>query len=207
MLKILLTIGLLGSFIMYLGDIFLYFANKEINRKDPYPSIYAIMKELPATRLKIGGILGLFASFLGSIGAFHIYYLSENAKPFALATSLVLMFSFIAGGMYHSHWPYFGLMAKTENEEAFNATHDYIYNIRHITYIAFALANLLLVAIILIGWTTLPQIAVLITPIAIYALLPLLRKLPQPYYVLIVHGWGNLPFVIYYTLLLVWFSI
>ena len=52
-----ILIGLFGSFLMFLGDMTLYYDSKDYDGKDTINSIIGIMKNVSIKRLYIGGLL------------------------------------------------------------------------------------------------------------------------------------------------------
>ena len=63
-----ILIGLLGSFLMFLGDMTLYYDPDDYDGKDTINSIAGIMKNASIKRLYIGGLLGPIGAFIYSIG-------------------------------------------------------------------------------------------------------------------------------------------
>ena len=53
-----ILIGLFGSFLMFLGDIILYYDPNDYDGKDTINNIIGIMKNVSIKRLDIGGLLG-----------------------------------------------------------------------------------------------------------------------------------------------------
>ncbi len=201
--RILIYAGLFGSVLMYAGDLLLYFSTEECNKNSGVDRLYEIMSKLPKYRIRFGALLGVFAAFLGAIGGFHIYELvNEKYQLLGLITSLLWMFAFIAGGVFHSHWYYFRLIDEI-NGRSFEEIERNVELLKKIAYTGFALATGLLFFMILFHVINLPLFMLFLTPGFLFILLPLLEKLSQPYYLLIVGGWGNLPFIIYYLALIV----
>ncbi len=203
-MKLLISIGILASLVMYLGDMLLYFTTEKFDLKDYKDEfIFEIMGKNSDKRLIFGGLCGILSAFLGAIGAFHLYYLFEGNLYWGLALSLCFAFVYIAGGAYHSHWTYLGILGKFKNKQIIDAVMPYMLILKNITVISLLLSNALIILAILLGYTSLPIYTVFITPVFWYALILLMRKLPQPYFLLISGGWGNLVFVFYYISLLI----
>ncbi len=210
MIKTLIFIGIIASTIMYMGDLFLYYSKEEYDKSITYHSLnkimssistYRIMSAVSKTRIRIGALSGVLAGFLGAVASFHIYYLMDaKYQVLGLIISLIWMFSFVVGGTFHSHWFYFSLM-KDLNEKTFKVIEGFVEILRKITYISYTIANALLFIVILFQMIKIPIYMLVVTPAVLFYLLLILRKLPQPYYLMIVGGWGNIPFIIYYAVL------
>ncbi len=210
MTRILLLIGVLASSIMYIGDLLLYYSKDEYDKKIGYRSLnkimssvstYKIMGGISKRRTRMGALLGVFAGFLGAIASFHIYTLMDSEyKSLGLTISLIWMLSFMVGGTFHSHWFYFSFINELD-DKVFKLVEDYVEILRKITYVAYTLGNALLFIVILFQIIKIPIYALIVTPAALFYLLIILIKLPQPYYLAIVGGWGNIPFIIYYVTL------
>lgn len=69
-----IMIGLLGSFMMFLGDMILYYDSNDYDGKDTINNITAIMKNVSIKRLYIGGLLGPVGAFIYCIGFYHIVW-------------------------------------------------------------------------------------------------------------------------------------
>ena len=116
-----ILIGLLGSFLMFLGDMTLYYDPDDYDGKDTINSIAGIMKNASIKRLYIGGLLGPIGAFIYSIGFYHIVLASQE-KYLNLAWFVFLMntFGIILGGAYHIQCAYLGLLSRYENKGAFD---------------------------------------------------------------------------------------
>lgn len=201
-----LWIGLLGALLMYSGDMLLYFSKEEYRPDGTKQPLVTIMKKLPEQRLKAGGVVGPIAAFLYCIGFSHLLFLfDEKHQVIAWAAFLCLCLGIILGGTYHSHWSYIGLMAKQEDEKALEIVFDFSSILSKLLYLFEAIGFVLMVVGIIFNWTLYPRYFCVLTPGVLMLLLPLLRKLPQPFYMAIVGGWSNLISVIYYLVALIYF--
>ncbi len=211
MIKVLLILGLLASTIMYFGDLLFYFSPRDYNKsEDRQPlnkimcstATYKIMAELSTNRIAAGSLLGVFAGFFGAISSFHIYLLiCDGYETFGIILSLIWMFSFVIGDVFHSHWFYLSLINEVE-EKTFDVMKNFVELLRKITYVAYTIGNGLLLLAVVFQIINIPIYMLIFTPAILFYSLILLRKLPQPYYLLVVGGWGNIPFIIYYGSLL-----
>lgn len=205
-MNILLWVGLFGALLMFCGDMLLYFSTEEYHPDGTQRSLIAIMKKLPAWRVKAGGFVGPIAAFLYCVGFFHlIYVFDESHNLIAWIALLCLCAGIIMGGAYHSHWPYIGLMAQIEDERAVDIVLAFSKTLSMVLYLFEGIGYLLMVVGILLGWTVYPLFYIVFTPGFLFLLLPLVKTLPQPFYLCIVGGWSNLISVIYYIAALVYF--
>lgn len=202
----LLWIGLFGALLMFCGDMLLYFSSEKYERDGTQKPLINIMKKMPAWRIKAGGFIGPIAAFFYCIGFYHLTYLFDaNHKIIAWIAFLCLCAGIIMGGAYHSHWPYIGLMARNEDRKAVDIVLEFSKSLSTVLYLFEGIGFLLLIVGVLLGWTPYPIYFLLLTPGFLMLLLPILRKLPQPFYMCIVGGWSNLISVIYYIAALCFF--
>lgn len=203
---LILLIGLLGALLMFCGDMLLYFSTDEYQTDGTQRPLIRIMKRIPAWRLKAGGFVGPIAAFLYCVGFSHLIPLfSEEYKVVAWIAFLSLCVGIIMGGAYHSHWPYIGLLAQMEDHRAIDIVLDYSKVLSKILYAFEGIGYFLMIVGVVLGWTPFPIYFFVFTPGFLFLLLPILRKLPQPFYIVIVGGWSNLISVIYYVAALIYF--
>lgn len=198
-MNILLWIGLCGALLMFSGDMLLYFTTDEYHPDGTQKPLIKIMKKIPEWRLKAGGFVGPIAAFLYCIGFSHLLFLfDESHKVIAWIAFFSLCIGIIMGGAYHSHWPYIGLLAKQDDDKAVDIVLDFSKKLSIVLYLFEGIGYVLMIVGIICGWTPYPLIYAVLTPGFLFLLLPLLKKLPQPFYMCIVGGWSNLIAVIYY---------
>ncbi|WP_036242378.1 DUF6796 family protein [Megasphaera vaginalis (ex Srinivasan et al. 2021)] len=199
-----ILIGLFGSFLMFLGDMILYYDPNDYDRKDTINNITGIMKNLSIKRLYLGGLLGPICAFIYSIGFFHIV-LSIDEKYLNLGWFIFLIniFGMILGGSYHIQCAYLGLLSRHENKGAFDEFFKFLKFQAKIVFGIAALANIALTLVILFGFTVFPRWQALFTPIFLLILTPLADRLPKGLHMIIRGGWFNLIYVIYYLSLLI----
>lgn len=206
MLNSLLWLGLCGATLMFCGDMLLYFSTEEYQPDGTQRPLINIMKKVPAWRLKVGGFVGPLAAFLYCVGFYHlIEVFDERYKAIAWGTFLCLCVGIIAGGAYHSHWPYIGLMAQAEQMKAVDIVLEFSKKLSTVLYLFQGIGYVLMLVGCVCGWTVYPRWFAVFTPGVLFLLLPFLRKLPQPFYLCVVGGWSNLISVIYYIATLVFF--
>ncbi|WP_288868245.1 DUF6796 family protein [uncultured Parvimonas sp.] len=197
-------IGLLGSFLMFLGDMILYYDPNDYDGKDTINSIIGIMKSVSIKRLYTGGLLGPICAFIYCIGFYHIV-LATQEKYLNLAwfVFLINIFGMILGGAYHIQCAYLGLLSRYENKGAFDEFLKFLKFQAKIVFGIMASANIAITLIILFGLTIFPRWQALFTPIFLLIFTPFAERLPKGIHMLIRGGWFNLIYFIYYLSLLI----
>lgn len=197
-------IGLLGSFLMFLGDMTLYYDPNDYDGKDAVNNIIGIMKNVSVKRLYIGGLLGPICAFIYCIGFFHIVLASqEKYLPIGWAIFLTKTFAMIFGGAFHIQSAYLGLLSRHENKGALDESLKFLKLQAIIVFAIAALANIALTLLILFGYTVFPRWQALFTPIIFLILTPLADRLPKGLHMIIRGGWFNLIYFAYYLSLLI----
>ena len=199
-----ILIGLLGSFLMFLGDMILYYDPNDYDGKDTINNIIGIMKNVSIKRLYIGGLLGPISAFIYCIGFYHIVLSShENYINVAWFVFLINIFGMILGGTYHIQCAYLGLLSKYKNNGAFDEFLKFLKFQAKIVFGIMAIANIAIALIILFGLTVFPRWQALFTPIFLLILTPFAGRLPKGLHMIIRGGWFNLIYFIYYLSLLI----
>lgn len=202
-----IIIGLFGSFLMFLGDMTLYYDPNDYDGKDTINNIIGIMKSVNIKRLYIGGLLGPICAFIYCIGFFHIVLsIQEKYLTIGWFVFLINIFGMILGGTYHIQCAYLGLLSRHENKGAFDEFLKFLKLQAKIVFSIMALANIAIALIILFGLTVFPRWQALFTPIFLLILTPLADRLPKGLHMIIRGGWFNIIFFIYYLSLLINFS-
>lgn len=199
-----ILIGILASFLMFLGDMTLYYDSKDYDGKDTINNIIGIMKNVSIKRLYIGGLLGPICAFIYCIGFYHIV-LSIQEEFFNVAWFVFLLnvLGMILGGTYHIQCAYLGLLSRYENKEAFDEFLRFLKFQAKIVFTTMALANILTAWIILLGLTIFPRWQALFTPIFLLIFTPIADRLPKGLHMIIRGGWLNIIYFIYYLSLLI----
>ncbi|WP_195217711.1 DUF6796 family protein [Anaerococcus vaginalis] len=199
-----ILIGLLGSFLMFLGDMTLYYDPNDYDGKDNINNIIVIMKNVSIKRLYLGGLLGPISAFIYCIGFYHIVLsIQEEYLNVAWFVFLINIFVMILGGTYHIQCAYLGLLSRHENKGAFDEFFKFLKLQAKIVFGIAALANIAIALIILFGLTVFPRWQVLFTPIFLLLFTPLTGRLPKGLHMIIRGGWFNLIYFIYYLSLLI----
>ena len=116
-----ILIGLFGSFLMFLGDMILYYDPNDYDGKDAINSVIGIMKNVSIKRLYIGGLLGPICAFIYCIGFYHIVLsIREEYLNVGWFLFLIKILGMILGGSYHIQCAYLGLLSRYENNGAFD---------------------------------------------------------------------------------------
>ena len=199
-----ILVGLIGSFLMFLGDMTLYYDSNDYDGKDTINSIVGIMKNVSIKRLYIGGLLGPICAFIYCIGFFHIVLgIQEKYLTIGWFVFLINVFGMILGGTYHIQCAYLGLLSRHENKGAFDEFLKFLKLQAKIVFSIMALANIALALVILFGFTVFPRWQALFTPIFLLLFTPLIGRLPNGLHMIIRGGWFNLIYFIYYLSLLI----
>lgn len=197
-------IGLLASFLMFLGDMTLYYDSKDYDGKDTINNIIGIMKNISIKRLYIGGLLGPICAFIYCIGFYHIVFaIDEKFINLAWFVFLLNVLGIILGGTYHIQCAYLGLLSRYENKGAFDEFLKFLKFQAKIVFTTMAIANLALALIILFGFTVFPRWQALFTPIFLLIFTPIADRLPKGLHMIIRGGWLNIIYFIYYLSLLI----
>lgn len=202
-ISLVMIIGLLGSFIMFIGDMALYYNKNDYVADGTLQPIIEIMKQESRFRLYIGGILGPLAAFLYCIGYYHaVLMTNQSASIFGWLCFLVNCAGIICGGAYHSHCANLGLISRHDDEACLEEVLLFLDAQKKVAFGLQAIGFLILAVLIFAGCTALPRWAGILTPGVLVLLTPLMRKLPKGLHMIICGGWTNLISVIYYIVAL-----
>lgn len=199
-----ILIGLLGSFMMFLGDMILYYDSNDYDGKDTINHITGIMKNVSIKRLYIGGLLGPITAFIYCIGFYHIVLaMQEKYLSIGWFVFLINCFGMILGGAYHIQCAYLGLLSRHEDKGAFDEFLKFLKFQAKIVFGMMALANIAMAWIILFGFTVFPRWQAFFTPIFLMIFTPIAGRLPKGLHMIIRGGWFNFIYFIYYLSLLI----
>ena len=203
-------IGIAGALLMFAGDMLLYYTPEDFNysakssSEEKINAIIDVMKRLPAKRVMAGGMIGPVAAFLYCVGFYHIVLITgEQSHALAIAAFLLSCFGIIAGGGYHSHCVYLGLLGDDKNRDALNTVMKYFQKLPLILYAGEGIGFLLLIILIATGKTVLPRWMFLLSPGILFLLKPIVGRLPKGIRIIVSGGWTNLISVIYYAAVLI----
>ena len=200
-----LIIGLCGALLMFTGDQLLYLSKstlgkqsgKTLDSKMDY--IADTMKDLSPKRYCASGYLGPVAAFVYCCGYYHLLLICDPSwKIVALIAFLFNCFGIICGGAFHSHFPYLGLFGKSEYKEERKVIQNYFLKLMIFTYIGEGIGFVLMLLMIALGKTILPQWVAVLTPGVLMFLKPLTLKIPGMAGKVLSGGWSNFISVVYY---------
>ncbi|MBO4919813.1 MAG: hypothetical protein J5365_06610, partial [Erysipelotrichaceae bacterium] len=187
------------------GDMLLYYDRNDFEQTGTLEPVIEIMKKLPKKRLMLGGLIGPLAAFLYCIGFYHIVLITEEQyRILSYAAFLLCCMGIIAGGAYHSHWPYLGMFGHEEQKEELKEIMDYFQKLSVILYLGEGTGLLILLFLIVSGKTVLPVLMALLTPGALFLLRPVVRKLPKGLHMVLYGGFTNIIFILYYLVMLIY---
>lgn len=203
-LHILLLIGLIGSLLLFIGDMLLYYSKSDYSNENMMHSIIEIMKKVGTKRLYTGGILGLFASFLSCIGSYHfVLIVAEKYRYLGWALFFINAAGMSIGGSYHSHCAYLGLIGRHENKASLDEVLNYLKLQAKLLFSIMALATTAQAVLIALGVTVFPKSFVLFSPLPLMLLTPLVKRLPKGLHMILAGGWKSLVLLIYYSAALI----
>ena len=98
-LKGILFIGLAGAFLMFCGDMILYYSKDDYINDGTLNPVIEIMKQVSTGRLYAGGILGPLTAFLYCIGYYHlVLFAKDGYETFGRTLFLINCLGIICGG-------------------------------------------------------------------------------------------------------------
>ncbi|SCX12874.1 hypothetical protein SAMN02910339_01806 [Lachnospiraceae bacterium YSD2013] len=199
-----LLVGLAGALLMFAGDMTLYYDKNDFKHDGTLNPIINIMRKLPPKRVMIGGWIGPVAAFLYCIGFYHMVLIAdEPLYKIAFAAFLLSCMGIIAGGAYHSHCAYLGLLGADEQRKDLDIVTAYFQKLPLILYLGEGLGLLALIVFIVIGKTVFPRWMAILSPGVLYLLKPLSRKLPKGLHMILCGGFSNVVFIVYYVVAII----
>jgi hypothetical protein len=202
-------VGLAGAFLMFAGDMLLYYTPEDFaydsksSSAEKIQAIVAVMKRLPAKRVMVGGMIGPVSAFLQCVGFYHIVLMADNGmKSLAMAAFLFSCFGMIAGGAYPRHCAYLGLLGDDRFREALAVVETYFQKLPLFYYVGNGIGFLLLAILIVLGHTLLPRWMFLLSPGILFLLRPAVARLPKGIRIIVSGGWTNWISVLYYLAVL-----
>lgn len=202
-------VGLLGALFMFCGDMILYYTPDDFDyqagsSQNMMQAVIDVMKKLPVKRVVIGGLIGPTAAFLYCIGFYHIVVIADASWHICAVTAfLFLCLGIICGGAYHSHCAYLGLLGNDAHHASREIVINYFSKLAYVMYVGEGIGFLLLVIMIVVGKTQLPQWMFLLSPGVLFLLKGFMRRLPKGIRVIVSGGWTNLISVIYYIAVII----
>jgi hypothetical protein len=199
-----LIVGLAGALLMFCGDMTLYYDKNDFASDGTLDPIINIMKKLPPIRVMIGGWIGPVAAFLYCIGFYHLVLITDGSfYKVAVAAFLLSCMGIIAGGAYHSHCAYLGLLGEDEHRKDLDIVLKYFQKFPLILYLGEGVGLLALIVLIATGKTVFPIWMVIFSPGVLYLLKALSRKLPKGLHMILCGGFSNVVFIVYYLVAII----
>ncbi|MDO4789678.1 MAG: hypothetical protein Q3998_01800 [Porphyromonas sp.] len=195
-------IGLLGSLIMFTGDMLLYFTTEPFNdiSKEFLPS----MGSVPPARMYAGGLVGPLAAFCLMIGFYHLYLsVKVPRKTVAKLMLLLLSVAIVMGGAYHALFPTFGVVARQGHPELVPLLFEYAKCLGLGLAISIGLGWLIFCYLVLRKQTIYPRWIIVATPLISLWFGILWEHLPQPFLIVIAGGWNSLVLTIFFAVSLI----
>jgi len=197
-------IGLMGSIILFAGDMLLY--GHFGSAGDIYDVIEAAAPHVSMRRLLVGGIIGPIAAFLYIAGFYHVYLNIQRAgRKSAIIVFVSSSLLMIIGGTYHALWTIRMLLLKfrvmdIENLQPFvDAVNSYLRITRITSTIPGYVAFTLLLILVLIGKTNYRRWTIVVNPGLLYLMTLLSSEIPGPLGAVIVGGYINLIFIVFFS--------
>ena len=122
----------------------------------------------------------------------------EASRTLALAAFLLSCLGIIAGGAYHSHCAYLGLLGGDEQRKDLEIALAYFQKLPLLLYVGEGLGLLILLFLLVTGKTALPAWMAVLSPGVLFLLRPLTRKLPKGMHMILAGGFTNIIFIVYY---------
>lgn len=197
---VLLALGLLGSILMFAGDMLLYFTPGAYDMDGTLRPYMRIMRGVPAGRVRLGGALGPVSAFFYVLGfaGLALTARSEMVWLVWLAAAL-LAFALICGGAYHAQYVYLSVIAKAGREELYDEVADNIMFVMRFATVPMYLGFVVLGVAIVLGQTVFPTWFVVLTPLVTSFLGLVWMRVPQPVRCILFGGWSNLVFTIMFA--------
>ena len=200
---LLLASGLVGSIVMFAGDMLLYFTPGAYDMDGTLRPYAQIMHNLPEGRVRLGGLLGPVAAFLYIVGFVGLSMLGAGNLSWAMsAVAALLAFALICGGAYHAQYPYLAIAARTGDDSLVEQVAGNIMALQRMATVPMYAGFVLLGVLIALGQTALPQWMVVLTPLVTSFLGFAWLRMPQPIRCVLFGGWSNLVFTIMFAALL-----
>ena len=201
---VLLALGLLGSILMFAGDMLLYFTPGAYGMDGTLRPYMRIMRDVPAGRVRIGGALGPVAAFLYVLGFAGLALVARGDLSWLVwLAAALLAFALVCGGAYHAQYVYLSVIAKAGREELYDEVTGNIMFVMRFATVPMYLGFIVLGIAIVLGQTVFPAWFVVLTPLVTSLLGLAWMHVPQPARCVLFGGWSNLVFTIMFAAMLV----
>lgn len=206
-LQLLSLSGILGSLIMFSGDMLLYY--EPVSGLE-YDSV-ARMSTMPIERLIAGGIAGPIASVFSIIGSYLLYLVFKSVNKF-LAKILFVCFAilFIVAGVYHAMFAnlgFVGRLPETLQAQQLSFLKTYLKSLYNLIFICGTIWTVILFYLVIFKKTLYPKWILFFTPTILILLAQSLKDyIPYPLGAIIYGGWINLCFMLFFMVSFIHFS-
>lgn len=201
---VLLALGLLGSILMFAGDMLLYFTPGAYDMDGTLRPYMRIMRDVPAGRVRLGGALGPVSAFFYVLGFAGLALTARGGLSWLVwLAAALLAFALICGGAYHAQYVYLSVIAKAGREELYDEVADNIMFVMRFATVPMYLGFVVLAAAVVLGQTVFPAWLVVLTPLVTSFLGLVWMRVPQPARCILFGGWSNLVFTIMFAAMLV----
>jgi len=206
-LQLLSLSGILGSILMFTGDMLLYY--EPVSGLE-YNSV-ARMSTMPIERLIAGGLIGPIASVFSLIGG-YIFYLVFRSVNKVLAMILFACFAifFIVAGTYHAMFPNYGFVGRLPEllqPQQLLFIRTYLKSIYILISICGTFFTLLLFYLVIFKKSLFPRWMLLFTPTLLILMAGFVKDyIPYPLGAIVYGGWINLCFMLFFIVCFIHFS-
>lgn len=201
---VLIALGLVGSILMFAGDMLLYFTPGTYDMDGTLKPYMHIMRDVPAGRVRTGGVLGPVAAFLYVLGFLALLLMARGDLAWLVYLAAALLaFALICGGAYHAQYAYLSIIAKTGHEDLYEEVSANIMLLMRLATTPMYAGFILFAIAIVLGQTVFPVWFVVFTPIVTSFFGLVWMRVPQPARCVLFGGWSNLVFTIMFTALLI----
>lgn len=182
---VLLALGLLGSILMFAGDMLLYFTPGAYDMDGTLRPYMRIMRDVPVGRVRLGGALGPVSAFLYVLGFAGLTLTAHGEMDWLVWLAAALLA--------------FAVIAKAGREELYDEVADNIMFVMRFATVPMYLGFVVLGVAIVLGQTVFPAWFVVLMPLVTSFLGLVWMRVPQPARCVLFGGWSNLVFTIMFA--------
>lgn len=190
--------GIMGGLLMFFGDLCFYML--PISGADFLRT--SVMNTMDTKRLIMGGAAGPLAGLLYGLGAMMFYVgLKKHNQRLARITAGLFAVMFVVGGAYHSIYTTYGFVPADDLSGMSAKITALIDSLHAVSFITGLSASFLFIYMVLRYDTVFPKWIIVFTP-TFWTLLnrPVGPFIPYPVGSVIIGGWINLCFIVFFTL-------
>ena len=200
---VLLALGLLGSILMFAGDMLLYFTPGAYDMDGTLRPYMRILRDVPAGRVRLGGALGPVSAFLYVLGFAGLALTARGEMDWLVwLAAALLALALICGGAYHAQYVYLSVIAKARREELYDEIAGNIMFVMRFATVPMYLGFVVLGIAIALGQTVFHAWFVVLTPLVTSFLGLEWMRVPQPARCILFGGWSNLVFTVMFAAML-----